>query len=106
VLPANLGAPTHERHVIPQILRDALLAGAKQNHVMVKPEQCHILYGRSVTDAVVQFATLRKACLIVLGVQQNGPVVSHLSEDIASSVTLFAPCPVLTLASPGQHDVH
>jgi nucleotide-binding universal stress UspA family protein len=106
VLPANLAAPTHERHVIPQILRDALLAGAKQNHVTIKPEQCHILYGRSVSDAVVQFATLRKACLIVLGVQQSGPVISCLLGGMASSVTLFAPCPVLTLASPGQHDVH
>jgi len=104
VLPTKLAAPTHERQVIPPILRDALIVGAKQNRVTVKPEQCHILYGRSVTDAVVQFATLRKACLIVLGVQQSGAVVSHLSEGIASSVILFAPCPVLTLASPGQHD--
>ena len=106
VLPANLAEPTHERHIIPQILRDALVAGAKQNHVTVKPEQCHILYGRSVTDAVVKFATLRKASLIVLGVRQSGPVVSHLPKGIASSVILIAPCPVLTLASPGQRDMH
>jgi nucleotide-binding universal stress UspA family protein len=106
VLPANLAAPTHERHIIPQILRDALLEGAKQNHVMIKPEQCHILYGRSVSDAVVKFAALRKACLIVLGVQQSGPVVSYLPEGKASSVILFAPCPVLMLASPRQRDVH
>jgi nucleotide-binding universal stress UspA family protein len=105
VLPANLAEPTHDRHIIPQILRDALVVGAKQNHVTVKPEQCHILYGRSVSDAVVQFATVRRACFIVLGVQQSSPMVSHLPEGIASSVILFAPCPVLTLASPGQYDM-
>lgn len=103
VLPAG---PIHERHVIPHILRDALVVGAKQNQVTVKTEQCHILYGRSVSDAVVQFATLRKACLIVLGVQQSGPMVSHLPEGISSSVILRAPCPVLTLPSPRQRDVH
>jgi nucleotide-binding universal stress UspA family protein len=107
VLPADLAKEqTHERHIIPQILRDALVASAKQNHVTVKPEQCHILYGRSVTDAVVKFATLRKASLIVLGVQQSGAVVSHLPKGIASSIILIAPCPVLTLASPGQRDMH
>ena len=106
VLPANLETPTHERHIIPQILRDALLAGARHNHVPIKPDQCHILYAGSVSDALVQFATLRKACLIVLGVQQRGPVVSYLPEGIAPSVIRFAPCPVLMLASPGQRDMH
>jgi nucleotide-binding universal stress UspA family protein len=106
VLPAELADTSKRCHIVPQIMRDALVAGAKQNHVTVKPEQCHILYGRSVSDAVVEFATLRKAGLIVLGVQQSGPVVSHLPEGIASSVILIAPCPVLTLASPGQRDVH
>jgi nucleotide-binding universal stress UspA family protein len=106
VLPVDMADSNHACQIVPQIMRDALVAGAKQNHVTVRPEQCHILYGRSVSDAVVEFAALRKARFIVLGARQSVSVVSHLPAGRVPSVILFAPCPVLILASPGQRDSH
>jgi hypothetical protein len=101
VLPADMADTAKGCHIVPQIMRDALVAGAKQNHVWLRPEQCHILYGHSVSYAVARFAELRKARFLVLGVQQAGAPVSHLPVGITSSTILSATCPVLTLASHG-----
>jgi nucleotide-binding universal stress UspA family protein len=105
VLPADRAESIRGCHLVPQIMRDALLEGARQNHIAVSPEQCHILYGRSVSGAVVRFAALQKARFIVLGAQQTGPVASHLLAGIVSSVIQGAPCPVLIDASPVRGSV-
>lgn len=39
VLPTDLAESTKGCDIIPQIMRDALVAGAKQNHVTVRPDR-------------------------------------------------------------------
>ena len=99
VLPDDMTDTAHGCSIVPQIMRNALITDARRNDVILRPEQCHIVYSPSVSDAVFRVALDRNARFITLGIQQSGAVASHLPMRITSSIIAFAPCPVLTLAS-------
>ena len=89
-------------HIVPQIMRNALVVDARQNQICLTSDQCHIVYGHSVSGAVAKFAESRRARFITMGIQVGGAAVSHLPAGVTSSVIALAPCPVLLLASHGQ----
>jgi nucleotide-binding universal stress UspA family protein len=99
VLPADLAESVQGCHIVPQIMRNALVVNARQNQVPLTSEQCHIVYGHSVSGAVARFAELRRARFITMGIQEGGPAASHLPAGMTSSIIASAPCPVLLLAS-------
>ena len=99
VLPEDMTVTAHGCSIVPQIMRTALITDARRNDVILRPEQCHIVHGPSVSASVIRVALGRNARFITLGIQQSGAVASHLPMGITSSIIAFAPCPVLTLAS-------
>lgn len=48
-------------------------------------------------DGILEVATARKSDLIVLGIQGDGALASHLPTNKAYKIVCQAPCPVLTL---------
>lgn len=98
VLPENMAEDTQGCHVVPEIMRSALIVDAKRNRVMLTAEQCHILFGTSVSKAVTGYAKKREAQFIVLGIQHGGSFAAHLPIGVASSIVASAPCPVLMIA--------
>lgn len=48
-------------------------------------------------DRILEFVTARKSDLVVLGVQGDGPLASHLPTNKAYKIVCQAPCPVLTV---------
>lgn len=99
VLPADMAETVQGCHVVPQIMRNALIADARRNRVKLGAEQCHILYGSAVSEAVISYAEVRRARFVALGIQQGGVATAHLPAGITSSIVASAPCPVLVVAS-------
>ena len=99
VLPEDMTVTAHGCSIVPQIMRTALITDARRNDVILRPEQCHIVYGPSVSASVIRVALDRNVRFITLGIQQTGAVTSHFPMGITSSIIASAPCPVLTLAS-------
>lgn len=101
VLPRTLenGA---RRHIIPQIMTEALRHVATESGITIDPPVCAITYGSEISNAVVEYAKQQKARLIVLGVRQASMMASHLPAHIAYRIITEAPCPVLTVAFASQ----
>ena len=101
VLPRTLEGGVR-RHIIPQIMTEALQRVAIESGTTIDPQVCAITYGSEISNAVVEYAKHQKARLIVLGVRQASMVASHVPGHIAYRIITEAPCPVLTVAFASQ----
>jgi nucleotide-binding universal stress UspA family protein len=98
VLPDGMAEEPQGCHVVPEVMRSALIADAKRSGVTLGAEQCHTLFGKSISTAITAYAAERAAQFIVLGIRQGGRFAAHLPTGIAASIVSSAPCPVLLCA--------
>jgi nucleotide-binding universal stress UspA family protein len=101
VLPRTLAGGVR-RHIIPQIMTEALQHVASESGTVIEPPVCAVAYGSEISNAVVDYARQQKAKLIVLGVRQASMVASHVPAHIVYRIITEAPCPVLTVAFASQ----
>jgi nucleotide-binding universal stress UspA family protein len=101
VLPRTLEGGV-QSEVIPQIMTEALQQVATESGNTLNPPICAVTYGSEVSNAVIDYARLKKAKLIVLGVRQASMLSSHIPAHIAFRIITEAPCPVLTVAYPSS----
>ncbi len=101
VLPRTLEGG-FRRHIIPQIMTEALQHVAAESGTTIDPPVCAVTYGSEISNAVVDYARQSKAKLIVLGVRQASMMASHVPAHIAYRIITEAPCPVLTMAFASQ----
>jgi len=84
--------------VIPAILNEALHHVATTSGIVVTQPVCATTYGSEVSNAVVDYARLHNAKLIVLGIRKASLASTHTPAHIAYRIITEAPCPVLTMA--------
>jgi nucleotide-binding universal stress UspA family protein len=96
VLPRDLEAKGTVAHIIPEVMRRALIHGAVRHDILLSTESCRILYGSSVSIAIANYAKQRHASLLVLAVSRRVPYISHWSPGITARLIAAAPCPVVT----------
>jgi len=99
VLPEDLEATGRRIQIIPQIMRKALIEGARQHGIALGPGDCHILYGSSVSIALANFIKPRRASMLALAVSRRARYVTHLPPGITARVTAAARCAVATWAT-------
>lgn len=99
VLPRGLGG---DKPVLPvlQVITEALKHLAAKAGSDVEVPVCAVVYGSEVSTAVVEYARMHDARLIVLGVCRASFVASHMPAHIAYRIITEANCPVLTMAFP------
>lgn len=93
---------TSQRHLIPQIMTDALHQLAAENGKTVDPPVCAVAYGSEISATVIGYAKQHNAKLIVLGVRKAPMLASHIPAHVAYRIIAEAPCPVLTMAFSGN----
>ena len=97
VLPRSVEGGSYA-DVIPTILNEALHHVATTSGIVVAQPICATTYGSEVSNAVVDYARLHHAKLIVLGIRQASLMSTHTPAHIAYRVITEASCPVLTMA--------
>jgi len=104
VLPRSVQGGSYA-DVIPAILSEALHHVATTSGIVVAQPICATTYGSEVSNAVVDYARLHNAKLIVLGIRQASLMSTHTPAHIAYRIITEASCPVLTMAfhPPATH---
>lgn len=95
VLPPSID--THGVPIISAIMTGALKHLVEENGLDERCV-CSNIYGKKISETIVEYAKERKAELIVLGIQRTSPLASHLPPHITYEVVAGASCPVLTVS--------
>ncbi len=102
-------SPLHCLHVLPRALESGsggkivpMIVTEALQHVAIESginsPICSVTYGSEISNAVVEYARLHKAKLIVLGVRRASMLASHVPAHITYRIITEAPCPVLTVS--------
>ena len=104
-------APLHCVHVLPlsaretkelileNIMRQALHRLTQRDAMCNCPPVRQIVYGSDIPHAIVEYAALSHAQLIVLGVRRRSRLAAHLPPHRTYRVITTAPCAVVTISS-------
>lgn len=96
VLPKDVEAKGRVARIIPEIMRHALMEGARKHAIRIDAEDCHILYGNSVSASLAVFVEEQRASLLVLAVSKRSRLVSHPPAGITANLIAIAPCCIAT----------
>jgi len=101
VLPRGVQNDVHGR-TIPLIIMEGLQhLASKLNAGDISPV-CAVTYGSEISNAVVEYARVHNAKLIVLGVRRASLLASHIHAHIVYRIITEAPCAVMTIAHPAE----